>query len=585
MYSRLRVTYERFQERNDFIMDRSRNSEQSNNRGSAHSPDLHRLWASQQDRGTANQRTDQEKGKESIRDAPTGTNPTVRGSGQEENDKPREPKSVLKKPTESPKPKADPSKHIRFANPETNTFQIASQQEERLGKRKRQQNDQFPQITKKSNKLQETRKEINSRQKLHKAFQEQTEVLNQDIRDVIDILSKRFESFQVNPLETNSSKSIYKHNEIIDSNKQLSSQHKNISNQVLIEYLKDNKDKALNKQEPNYVYHNMINILVDRHDKLSKNIKFNEQKLQKLAKDEQDLLIEYNDTRHFGQSDNRQSEDLFDIVRPYYEQLEQRTDQGKGKELVRNVSTGKPTGEAGKSILEIIEPSDRDDETHPTLKEGMKRGESSQQKELLGKQKMQQDDQFPQITETQIREIENQRQELEAYQLDQKFHQNFRQVLQIREVELNLEIRQRIPKEFSSIFDYFKENPHKINDLENIPEYKDLFDRQKQLSKQREGTSNMIKFAKENRLQVDQTVINYLENELAQIQKAINENVKKIDYYRIINKLANKQYVLQKEIDDNKQKLKETNEESNLTREYAPYFDILRSDIGNNERT
>jgi hypothetical protein len=215
----------------------------------------------------------------------------------------------------------------------------------------------------------------------------------------------------------------------------------------------------------------------------------------------------------------------------------------------------------------------------------MRRGESSQQKELFVKQKMQQDDQFPQITETQIREIENQRQKIEAYQLDQKIHQNARQVLQIREVELNREIQQRIPKEFSSIFDYFKKNPHMINNLESIPEYKDLFDRQKQLSKQREGTSNMIKFAKENRLQVDQTVINYLENELAQIQKAINENVKKIDYYRIINKLANKQYVLQKEIDDNKQKLKETNEESNLTREYAPYFDILRSDIGNNERT
>lgn len=199
---------------------------------------------------------------------------------------------------------------------------------------------------------------------------------------------------------------------------------------------------------------------------------------------------------------------------------------------------------------------------------------------MFGKQKVQQDDQFPQI-----REIENQRQELEAYQLDQKIYQNARQVLQIREVKLNREIQQRIPKEFSSIFDYFKENPHKIDDLENIPEYKDLFDHQEQLSKQREGTSNMIKFAKENRLQVDQTIINYLENELAQIQKAINKNVKKIDYYRIINKLANKQRVLQREIDDNKQKLKETNEESNLTREYASYFDILRSEIGNNERT
>ncbi len=400
-------------------MDRSRNSEQSNNRESAHSSDLHRRWASQLDRGTANQRTDQEKGKEAIRDAPTGTNPIVRGSGQEENDKPREPKSVFKKPTESPKPKAGQSKHIRFANPETNTFQIASRQEELLGKRKRQQNDQFPQITEKSNELQEIGKEINFHKNLHKEFQGQAEALNQDIHEVIEILKERFEYFKENPPKPNSSESISEYNELIDPNKQLRSQHKNIlnevkaleqTNQVLIKYLKDNKDKTLDEQPQNFVYHSMINRLVDRHDKLSKNINFSDQKLQKL------------------------------------------------------------------------------------------------ENELFGKQKMQQDDQFPQITETQIREIENQRQELEAYQLDQKFHQNFRQVLQIREVELNLEIRQRIPKEFSSIFDYFKENPHKINDLENIPGYKDLFDRQKQLSKQREGTSNMIKFAKENRLQVDQIV-------------------------------------------------------------------------------
>ena len=274
----------------------------------------------------------------------------------------------------------------------------------------------------------------------------------------------------------------------------ISIRHENISNKVkaleqtnqtLIEYLKDNKDKTLDKQHKNFFYHSMIKRLVDRHDGLSKNIEFSEQKLQKL------------------------------------------------------------------------------------------------ENELFDKQKMQQDDQFPQITE-----MENERQKFwEAGQLNQTFHQNLRQVLQIREMELNQKIQQRIPKEFSSIFDYFKENPHKINDLESIPEYKDLFDRREQLSKQREGTSNMIKFAKENRLQVDQTIINYLENELAQIQKAINKNVKKIDYYRIINKMANEQYVLQKEIDDNKQKLKENNEESNLTREYASYFDILRSDIGNNERT
>ncbi len=474
-------------------MDRSRNSEQSNNRESAHSPDLHRRWASQLDRGTADQRTDQEKGKEAIRDAPTGTNPTVRGSGQEENDKPREPKSVFKKPTESPKPKAGQRRHIRFANPETNTFQIASRQEELLGKRKRQQNDQFSQITEKSNELQEIRKEINFHKEMYKEFQGQEEELNQDIHKVIEILKECFEYFKENHPKPNSSESISEYNELTDPNKQLRSQHENILNKVkaleknnheLIKFLKDNKDKALDKQHPNYVYHRMINRLVDRHDILNKNIKFSEQKLQKL------------------------------------------------------------------------------------------------EKELFGKQKVQQNDQFPQI-----REIENQRQELEAYQLDQKIYQNARQVLQIREVKLNREIQQRIPKEFSSIFDYFKENPHKIDDLENIPEYKDLFDHQEQLSKQREGTSNMIKFAKENRLQVDQTIINYLENELAQIQKAINKNVKKIDYYRIINKLANKQRVLQREIDDNKQKLKETNEESNLTREYASYFDILRSEIGNNERT
>lgn len=549
-------------------MDRSRNSEQSNNREFTNLPNYHRQLVSRLDRETPSQRTDQGKGKELAKDVSTGkaasdhntaphcslffsqyidgstgevidvsigkatsgaaesvpgiielsdsddtdhprmkrgesaqrlfekVNPTVLGGGQEENDKPRELKSILKKPTESPKPKADQSKHVRFANPETNTFQIASQQEGLLGKRKMQQNDQFPQITKKSNELQEIGKEINFHQKLYQGFHDRAVALNQDIHEVIKILSKHFEYFKENPPKTNSLESISGYNVLIDPNKQLKSQYKNISNkvksleqtnQILIDYLKDNKDKTLDEQHPNFVYHSMINRLVDRYDGLSANIKFSEQKLQKL------------------------------------------------------------------------------------------------EKEFFGKQKMQQDDQFAQITETQIREMENERQKLwEAGQLDQTFHQNLRQVLQIREMKLNLEIQQRIPKEFSSIFDYFKENPHKINDLESIPEYKNLFDRKKQLNEQHEETLNMIKDFKEYRLQVDQTVINYLENGLSQIRKALSKNQEKINYYHTINELADRQHTLHKEIEDNKQKLKEANEEF---REYTSYFDILRSDIGNDERT
>ena len=356
--------------------------------------------------------------------------PTVLGSGQEENDKPSKSKSILKKPTESPKPKEDQSKQVRFVDSETNTFQTASQQEERPGKRKRQQDDQFPQIIEEPQKMQKIwevhQQELESRQKKRQILQNLKVELDQEIKSIPENFSGIFDYFKKNPQNINNLENIPEYNELADRHKQLSWEYT-----ILWE---------------------LSSILQPPHkDNFAQN---NKKLIERLEK--YNYQIE-NDAIKIHKKIDAYFINVLGKIPTYNELI---------------------TGKYG---------IDKKDEKYNKL-------------------------------------ITRQNKIGEKYRIISKYLE------EARCVQYNT-----IHSEYSSI--------------------------------------------------IEHNFRGYLKNNFSRVLRDLNENVRKKQYYRTINDLANRQYILHREIENNEKSLKGANKESNLIREYTHYFDILHSDIGNNEQT